>query len=110
MVDVQDNRQLEEPKPLSQPGPSRRARRKRRWTVRKPKGILAYNKGKIGIDISDQMASCDCCLHRGFKWYRKLSIAILLGIALTNAWLINKKATKKTLSIKYSNNLFAWIT
>ena len=67
MVDVQDNRQLEEPKPLSQPGPSRRARRKRRWTVRKPKGILAYNKGKIGIDISDQMASCDCCLHRGFK-------------------------------------------
>ena len=100
MVDVQDNRQLEEPDPLSQPGPSRGARQKRRRTVRKPEGILAYNKGKIGIDISDQMASYECCLRKGLKWYRKLSISILLGMALTNAWLIYKKATNKTLSIK----------
>ena len=67
MVDVQDNRQLEEPEPLSQSGPSRGARQKRRRTVRKPEGILAYNKGKIGIDISDQMASYECCLRKGLK-------------------------------------------
>ena len=91
---------FEEPEPLSQPGPSRGARQKRRRTVRKPEGILAYNKGKIGIDISDQMASYECCLRKGLKWYRKLSISILLGMALTNAWLIYKNATNKTLSIK----------
>ena len=79
---------------------SRGARQKRRRTIRKPEGILAYNKGKIGIDISDQMASYECCLRKGLKWYRKLSISIRLGMALTNAWLIYKKATNKTLSIK----------
>ena len=51
---LQDNRKLEEAEPLSQLGLSRGARRKTRRTVRKPEGILAYNKGKIGIDISDQ--------------------------------------------------------
>ena len=81
MVDVQDNRQREESQPLSQPGPSRGAMRKRRETVTKPEGIFAYNKGKKGIDISDQIASYKCCLHRGLKWYRKLSIAILFRMA-----------------------------
>ena len=74
MVDVQDNRQLEEPKLLSQPGP---------------------NKGKIGIDISNQMISYECCLCKDFILYSKLSIAILFEMALTNAWLIYKKVTKK---------------
>ena len=95
MLDVQDNSQLEEPEPLSQPGSSRGARRKRRRTVRKPEGILEYKKGKIGIDIANQMVFYECCLCKSLKWYRKLSIPILPGIALTNAWLIYKRQQRK---------------
>ena len=86
MVEVQDNSQLEKPETMSQP--ARGARRKRRLTVRKPEGIHAYNKGKIVIDISDQMSSYKYYLYKDLKWYRKLSIAILPGMALSNVWLI----------------------
>ena len=49
---------------------------------KKPTGIIAYNKGKIGIDILDQMALYETALQKGIKWYQKLAISIFTGIAI----------------------------
>ena len=64
---------------------SARQQRRRRATE-KPIAILAYNKGKSGIDKSNQMASYATSLRKGLKWYRKLAIKLLLGVAVVNAW------------------------
>ena len=66
-----------------------------RWAEKKPIGIIAYNKGKIGIDISDQMASYEMALRKGIKQYQKLAISLFTGIAITNAWVIYKKTDRE---------------
>ena len=70
------------------------ARRQRRASE-KPLAILAYNKGKSGIDKSDQMASYATSLRKGVKWYCKLGIELILGISVVNAWILYKKASLK---------------
>ncbi|XP_055918325.1 piggyBac transposable element-derived protein 4-like [Eupeodes corollae] len=66
----------------------------------KPLAIIEYNKGKSGIDLSDQMASYATTLRRGLKWYRKVAIEFLLGMAVVNAFLVYKKATKSVMQIR----------
>ena len=61
----------------------------------KPLAVMAYNRGKGSIGISDQMASYVTALRKGVKWYRKLAIELLLGMAVVNAWVAYKQATKK---------------
>ena len=61
--------------------------------------VLAYNRGKGGIDLSDQMASYVTTLRKGVKCYRKLSTELLLGMAVVNAWVAYKEATKKKIQI-----------
>ena len=78
---------------------SARQQRRRRATE-KPIAILAYNKGKSGIDKSDQMASYATSLRKGVKWYRKLAIELLLGVAVVNAWTLYGKASQKKIKIR----------
>lgn len=81
-----------------QPSTSNASSSKRRLAKKnkkKPIAILAYNKGKAGIDLSDQNCSYATTLRKGVKWYRKLGIEYLLGISVVNAFAVYKKATKK---------------
>ena len=63
---------------LSQPTPSidepTTSRRSSRRVTEKPLPVLAYNSGKAGIDLSDQMASYVTTLRKGIKvpkaWFR----------------------------------------
>lgn len=75
-------------------------KRKSKRATEKPVAIMAYNKGKAGIDLSDQMASYATTLRRGVKWYRKLGIELLLGTAVVNAWVLYKHASKKKMYIR----------
>ena len=72
---------------------------KSRKATEKPLAVLAYNRGKGGIDLSDQMASYVTTLRKGVKWYRKLATELLLGMAVVNAWVAYKEATKKKIQI-----------
>lgn len=74
--------------------------RKKRKATTKPLAILAYNKGKGGIDLSDQMTSYVSSLRKGIKWYRKLAMELLLGMAIVNSWVIYKKVCQKKISIR----------
>ena len=40
--------------------------------------VLAYNRGKGSIDLSDQIAFYVTTLRKGVKWYRKLATKLLL--------------------------------
>ena len=64
---------------------SARQQRCRRATE-KPIAILAYNKGKSGIDKTDQITSYATSPRKGLKWYSKLAIELLLEVAVINAW------------------------
>ena len=41
------------------------------------------------------MGSYVTTLRKGVKWYRKLAIELLLGMAVVNAWVAYKEGTKK---------------
>ncbi|GLV38191.1 hypothetical protein CBL_12837 [Carabus blaptoides fortunei] len=51
---------------------------RKRKNKQKPIAILAYNRGKAGIDLSDQICSYTTTLRKGIKWYRKLGIEYFL--------------------------------
>lgn len=71
-----------------------------RRATEKPLAVLEYNKGKAGIDLSDQMASYSNTLRKGLKWYRKLAIELLLGLSVVNAFTVYKAATNKNINIR----------
>ena len=52
-------------------------------------------KEKCGIDYSDQMVSYATTIRKGNKWYRKLSIQLLLKISVVNALTVSKIAIRK---------------
>lgn len=88
-----------------QAGPStarnaQRRGRKSRRAQEKPIPILAYNKGKAGIDLSDQMASYATTLRKGIKWYKRLGMELLLGLTVVNAWVLYKRATNSKIKIR----------
>ena len=83
-------------------------RRLSRRALLKPEVILAYNKGKVGIDLSDQMGSYATTLRKGVKWYRKLGVELLLGVAVVNAWVVHGSVTKSKMQIrKFREDLVA---
>lgn len=65
----------------------------------KPKVIIDYNTGKCGIDKSDQMASYACVNRRGVKWFRKVALELITGIAMVNACIIFKELTKSKITV-----------
>ena len=52
--------------------------------VMKPEIIMCYNKGKQGIDISDQIASYFTPLRKTVRWYHKIGFEFLLNTAVVN--------------------------
>ena len=79
---------------------SRNRRRCSTVTRQKPEAVVAYNKGKSGIDLSDRMASYATTLRKGVKWYRKLGIELLLGLTVVNARLIFQKVKGKKIKMR----------
>lgn len=58
---------------LSQPSATAHTQKpSRKKEKSKPLAVLAYNNGKVGIDLSDQICSYATTLRKGVKWYRKL--------------------------------------
>ena len=55
----------------------------------KPNVVLDYNKGKVGVDVSDQMAVSYGIRRKCVKWYQTL-FAHLLDTTLVNAWLVHR--------------------
>ena len=66
----------------------------------KPKAVIEYNKGKAGIDLSDQMSAYASVLRKGIKCYRRLAFELLLGVAVVNAYFIFKKHTATQIGIR----------
>ena len=53
--------------------------------------IVDYNKGKHGIDLSDQLSTYYTCLRRSKKWYQKVAFEMIFGVSIVNAYLIYKE-------------------
>lgn len=95
-VMISDSNQEDDPNIPS----TSRAKRRKSIVKSKPLAIIEYNKGKAGIDLSDQMVSYGSTLRKGLKWYRKLGIELLLGLSIVNAHIVYKEATKKNINIR----------
>lgn len=67
---------------------------------KKPVAVVAYNKSKCGIDLSDQMKSYANINRKGVKWYRKLALEMLLGMSVVNSWVIYKKVHGQNIPIR----------
>ena len=59
--------------------------------ITKPQGVLGYNQGKQGIDLSDQLSTYYTCLRRPKKWYQKVAFEMIFGISAVNTYLIYKE-------------------
>ncbi|XP_045449136.1 uncharacterized protein LOC123657660 [Melitaea cinxia] len=55
--------------------------------VLKPEMVLEYNRGKKGIDVSDQLSSYNSPTRKSITWYKKIAVD-LLSIAVVNSCLI----------------------
>lgn len=60
--------------------------------IMKPLVVDEYNKAKMGIDLSDQMASYSTAVRKSVRWYHKAAEELLLGTTVVNAWLAYKDA------------------
>ncbi|CAG5015359.1 unnamed protein product [Parnassius apollo] len=67
--------------------------------IRKPRMVLAYNKIKSAVDMSDQMAAYSSPLRKSVKWYKKLGIELILNTAIVNAWVMYNENKNKSESI-----------
>lgn len=74
-------------------------RNRKNVEIYKPKLILDYNKGKSGIDLSDQMASYATPIRKSIRWYHKVACELLLGTAVVNAYIVYKALTGANLGI-----------
>lgn len=57
--------------------------------VVKPVAVIAYNKAKKGVDLSDQLSSYYTSLRKSIKWYKKVMFEIMLGTCVVNAWVVH---------------------
>lgn len=74
-------------------------RRESKSGKEKPEVIIDYNNCKAFIDLSDQMKSYFSALRRGIKWFRKLTVELITGTVLINAYCIYKEVSGKNISI-----------
>ncbi|KAJ8936254.1 hypothetical protein NQ314_012441, partial [Rhamnusium bicolor] len=56
--------------------------------VAKPPAVIAYNKAKKGVDISDQMSFYYTTLRKSLKWYKKVEFEIMLGTCVVNSLVV----------------------
>lgn len=50
----------------------------------KPETVIEYNNCKAFIDFSGRKKAYNCTLRSGIKWYRKLTLELLLGTVFFN--------------------------
>ena len=55
----------------------------------KPSVIFDYNRGKVGVDISDQLASGHKGARKFVRWYKKLFL-YLIDKAIVNSFFVHK--------------------
>lgn len=65
----------------------------------KPAIILDYNKAKGAVDLSDQMSVYQTPLRKTVKWYKKVTIDLILNVAVVNSLILYKSVTKKSIPI-----------
>ena len=53
--------------------------------------IGSYNRGKHGVDLSDQLSTYYTCLRRSKNWYRNVAFEMIFGMSIVNAYLIYKE-------------------
>ena len=72
--------------------------------ILKPSSVIEYCKAKKGVDKSDQMSMYHTTRRKKRKWYQKLAIELIPGMAVVNAWVLyNKFLNDKTTSMKEFN-------
>lgn len=64
--------------------------------IKKPKAVIDYNSGMLGVDRQDQVLSCFPIMRRNVKAYKKIFF-YLMDMATYNAFCIFKKVTNKKL-------------
>ena len=79
--------------------------------VLKPKIIEDYNKGKQGIDLSDQMSSYYSALRKSLTWYKKIAVELVFGTVLVNSGIIyNELHSEKPLrQLQFVENLIDYL-
>lgn len=79
--------------------------------IKKPTCVLTYNNSKKRVDFSDQMSSYYSPLKRGLKWFRKVAMEYLFGMALVNAWITyNIKNDEKISKKEFTEALMQSLT
>lgn len=58
---------------------------RRQEVIHKPAAVLDYNKHKQGINLSDHMSSYHQTLRKSVRWFHKVALHLLLGVAVVNA-------------------------
>lgn len=64
--------------------------------LKKPEAVIDYNNAKCFIGVSDQLSAYSTSVRRTIKWYRKISIELLVGASVVNTYcLYNKNKVKE---------------
>ena len=61
--------------------------RKQEVTI-KPQVVVDYNQGKVGVDVSDQLAAPYAMRRKCIKWYQTLFMHVL-DTTVVNSYLIH---------------------
>ena len=78
--------------------------RKPDTTKTKPVVVLDYNRGKTGVDVSDQLASYYSTRRKCVKWYQTL-FCHLLDTAVVNAYLVHRQLGGTRSSLRFRRDL-----
>ncbi|MGH0123250.1 UNVERIFIED_CONTAM: hypothetical protein FKN15_011715 [Acipenser sinensis] len=75
----------------------------------KPECVLENNQKMGSVDKSDMQISFVDCARKSLKWYKKLFFH-LLNMAVLNAFILHKTASKKTVTFsKFRHNLISYL-
>ncbi|CAK1587948.1 unnamed protein product [Parnassius mnemosyne] len=77
--------------------------------IRKPKMVIAYNKAKGSVDMSDQMSAYSSPLRKTIKWYKKLGIELILNTAVVNAWIMFCENTTQQGIVEFRRQLVEYL-
>lgn len=77
--------------------------------IRKPKMVIAYNKAKGSVDMSDQMSAYSSPLRKTIKWYKKLGIELILNTAVVNAWIMFCEITTQQGIVEFRRQLVEYL-
>lgn len=73
--------------------------KRRTGSIDKPVAVLECNVDKRSIDLLYQMPSYNTAFQKTIKWYRKITLELLLGTAVVNAYLLYKEIQESSMTI-----------